>query len=270
MPKGTIRLFAGEIATTLSPLCGWNQTDYEFPQWDLDRKSYMPAVPHLLIADGEKARFPDVALAPSRVVFGIVKDDSGKLVDGPYQVHCVTRHAQATKPTQRDKGQFTLSQLKPDVPLKFFIRKGNAVNIAEVFQVNELEAPLAFTISAKNQVSCTGRVVDNKGKPVSKAKILLMWFSDLQTEVRADGSYRHQFAKPLETLETDNHGKFAASGLWPQERFYVRVVATGYQEWVPPGGGVEGLQSAASGQTIEFSNIVLTPEKPKERSPFGR
>jgi hypothetical protein len=67
----------GNCDYTLTFMWMDNQTDYEFPQWDLDRKSYMPAVPHLLIADGEKARFPDVALAPSRVVSGIVKDDSG-------------------------------------------------------------------------------------------------------------------------------------------------------------------------------------------------
>ncbi len=204
---------------------GDNHTDYELPDWEEVVKRWIPFIPHAAVADGEKVRLRDVSLAPSRSVKGIVRDASGSVVDGPYEVRCPTRPGRQQKPAQVNQGQFTLSQLTPKLPLKFFVRKGKAVNLPTVIPLNQLDKALELTISEKNQVSCSGRIVNAKREPIPGANVTLNWLTELQREEIFSQGPRKSVNQDLEFLKTDEQGRFTMDGLWPDEQFFVRVEA---------------------------------------------
>lgn len=236
---------------------GFNETDYEFPDWDPSRQIRRSVAPRVFVGDGEKASLPDVKLTPCRVVTGVVKDDSGKPVEGPYEVHCSTRQERRPRPLPIDQGQFTLNRLRPDKPLKFLIRKGKAVNAVSALSPEKLDQPLEFILSEKNQVSCTGMVVDAERKPVSRAIVELFWNPEVQVNRRRQQNELGNLMERLETLETDDEGRFATNGLWPNERFSLRINRPGRQQSDRFQSTTVAGQSAPAGGTIDFGKIVL-------------
>jgi len=233
-----------------------NQTDYEFPYWDGATYTWQPEMPHAVIADGAKVTLPDAALFPSRIVSGMVKDDSGKVIDGPYQVFCVTRKVKERKPPQFENGRFTLSRLNPTGPLTFFLRKGNLVNIPSAIPVEKLDAPLAWTINEKNQVLGKGKIVNEKGMPIAGAKVTLVWMPNYDAELRRNRRYDGDLSTPIETIETDSQGRFSFGGLWHQEKYFLRVQAAGFDPEDSDGSYLIG-PSADIGETIDFGDCRL-------------
>jgi|GEM_PF-6391115 len=236
---------------------GNNQSDYEYPFWDVDAQKMSCLIPHLKVGEKETVSFPEIRLNQSRVITGSVRHDGGKPVEAPFEVICLARETSRPKPAYTENGKFTLSQLRPDVPLKVFVRKGHAVNRPQLIPVEDLDAPLALSISKNNQVHCKGKVVDETGNPIPKARVSLVWVRGVHCLLSHGTIPLVWEMREMEYLETDDQGRFAAHGLWPGERYYVRIRAKGFQNWTPPNEGGKSGESAECGETIDFGNTVL-------------
>ena len=200
--------------------------------------------------------WPDIFVVPAVSVAGVVVDDSGRPVPGA-PVHVAIpedpslggrRFGGESAATADRNGEFVVSQLNGDDSIPFRTRTRTAVTDgAVIITPNELEGKLKLVVSEKNAFRLRGRVMDASGGPVSDALVSIQWHVRFTSRFsRLTG-----FRPTLDTLRTDEHGRYESDALWPGDEYELRVSADGFTR-------VESSKmEGAAGLTREMDDIVL-------------
>ncbi len=236
------------------------ECDYEPPSWNHASRAWHSLVPHRFVAFAEEAQFPDILLKRWRPLTTTLKDEEGKPITGPLVVYALNRRSMDEVPYEIEKGKLNLTKVRPDVPLHFFIRKEKAVNLPAVLSLDALDSPIDFTISEANQVICTGQIVDRKRKPVTEASVRLLWTSPIPRDPSKPQETAWMSTILLETRKPNEQGVFRFEGLWPGQRYYPEIYASGYHRWCYLDGATlpdSPGKKAGPGETIDFGMLVL-------------
>lgn len=151
-------------------------------------------------------------------------------------------------PVTTDKdGRFGIPNLPPDDAVAPRVRRGKAVNVPETFELEKTTGPVVIEVSEANAATLRGRVVDGTGKPIAGAKV------GLRHGIQGVGrSAQYGSERQAATTTTGTDGRYTFTGLWPQDRYRVRVAADGYAE-------AETKQvRGETGQTHDFGDMKLS------------
>jgi protocatechuate 3,4-dioxygenase beta subunit len=201
-----------------------------------------------LVAAGKSHAFPDIILTPSVAFAGTVVFDDGKPAARAIVDPSLMGMAARVGPVPTDaEGRFTLKDLRPDDVIEPRVRLGAAVNLLSVFHPAEQKAPVKLVISEKNGVRFRGRVTDQKGTPLSGAKITI-WHNF--RGVGRNSSYG--IGRLFGDTRTGPDGFFESAGHWAKDSYTFKVRLDGY-------GEAESKQiTGQPGTVVEVPALVLT------------
>ncbi len=195
------------------------------------------------IPESGKFTFPELRLAPSQKIAAQVVDKQGRPLNGTIEVfHLVWPSKSDDYMTERELkgGAFEWIGVPSDRPLKLRIRQGKAVNVPVELTSEQWKNGLKITLDEGNAVTFVGQVQDQHGHPVPKTSVGLEWYSLMKQESGPIGQ------RMMESVETDEQGKFILKGHWPKERYYLHVAKSGYV-W-------PGLESPSLDRGREFDD----------------
>jgi RNA polymerase sigma factor (sigma-70 family) len=215
---------------------------------DLDYADY----PRLIV--NADTRWPDLKLAPTTGIDGIVVDSKGQPVAGA-EVHLVAPDAANTGSVDNPKrtgpdGTFHLERLDPADTASLRARTALATSDgAVVFQPDQLKDKLTLTIDPKNNFQLRGLVTDQAGKRIPGATVTL-WWNRAYVSKRERWS-RMSVGNAFETYTTTDNGWFVFRNLWAGDSYSVVVEAKGHAK-------AEPIQvTGKAGETHDFGKVVL-------------
>ncbi len=215
---------------------------------NVQRESVKP----IQLAGGAEHTFPDIALEPAVQVEGVVVDESGKPVPGvPIRTsEDAMGFRPGWKPIVADaKGKFVLHGLGTEDVLALRARNERAVTDGGIIvTVAEQHGPVRLVLAEKAACRLKGRVVDDRGKPVSGAPVGINW------NYRGVGRNANMgYGMGLEGGgKTDAEGRFQTGVLWPGDSYQVTVRAEGY-------GPAESIRVTGKAGQVHDLGVVLVP-----------
>ncbi len=199
--------------------------------------------------------WPDLKLLRAVAIDGVVVDSAGKSVPGA-EIHLVVPEVGGffgeTPPVlSQPDGSFRLEHLDPDdrVPVRARTRDA-ASDGAIVIQTKEQKdkGKLIVTINPKFAFRVKGRVVDQRGKPIANLAATLSWSRRLVSEKVMKGM---GYGSVLDSLKTDQDGRFLSQALWPGDTYKVSFESKIFAKAETP----ETVGTA--GQVHDFGTISL-------------
>jgi uncharacterized GH25 family protein len=201
--------------------------------------------------------WPDLKLARSIEIDGLVVDSTGKPVPGA-EVYLVVPEvggfgfgADSGPTLSGQDGSFRLEQLDPDDLIPVRARTHDAAtDRAIVIRTKEQKAKgkLTVTIDPKFAFRVKGRVVDQRGRPVAGVPVTLSWSRMLVSEKQM----QHMgLGSGLDFIRTDQDGRFDSQALWPGDRYKASVESKLFARAETP--EVRG----SAGQVHDFGTIAL-------------
>ncbi len=173
------------------------------------------------VPESGKFTFPDLLLPPSQKVRGLVSNNHGRSLTGaievfdpswPWKTHDHRRERELKE------GSFEWIGIPPEKLMTLRIRQGKAVNIPVELSPAQWKDGLKIALDEGNAVTFVGQVQDEEGHPVPKTRLYLSWYFLIPEEGGPVNG--HQL---METVETDEQGRFKLKGHWPKERYYLHV-----------------------------------------------
>jgi hypothetical protein len=216
--------------------------------------------PPLIVAGGETRTLPDVKLYRRGVLAGAVVAEGRPVASAVVEVRwdATQRRKPATVITDAD-GKFRVSGAPPLQPAAIRVRAGAMVNATVVHRPEELTGSVTLPVSAANAFRLRGRVTDGRGRPVARARLVVLCVIQPPQPAPGDGAAAKKAwipalfaAAEVEALFTDAEGRFESGALWPECRYRLTVSAEGLASRHQP--DVQGK----AGQTHEFPTVVLT------------
>lgn len=126
----------------------------------------------------EPVELPPVDLIRGASVRGFVFDESGKPVAGAnveavgIDGEVISRESGFTRVLKTNqRGEFLLENVLPDAPIEFWASRGEAASGPPESRLPSAARPITLVISPLNTMSLAGRVVDEHGKPIAKARV---------------------------------------------------------------------------------------------------
>jgi hypothetical protein len=171
--------------------------------------------------------WPDLRLARATGIEGLVVDPAGKPVaeaEIRLTVPAVVGFRGNDLPRfSSADGSYRLDQLDPTDKIPLRARTADASTEGPVvFRPSDLKPPgkLNLVVDPKLAARLTGRVVDQRGKPVPNAPVSIWWnqlyYSTKVNKGIGTGSI-------LDQVKTGPDGKFLTQALWPGDRYHVTV-----------------------------------------------
>ncbi len=199
--------------------------------------------------------WPDLKLARAVAIDGVAVDSSGKSVSGA-EVHVVVPDVHvfigtAMPVISQPDGSFRLEQLDPDdrVPVRARTRDA-ATDGAIVIRTKEQKEKgrLTITLDPKFAFRVKGRAVDQRGKPIANVAATLWWSRQLVSEKVMKGM---GYGSALDSLKTDQDGRFVSQALWPGDRYKVSFESKVFAKAETP------ETTGTAGQVHDFGTISL-------------
>jgi hypothetical protein len=192
------------------------------------------------LASGETKTLPDIKLYRQGVIAGTVVADNQPAANAVVEVRWddLQRRKPATLLTDA-AGQFRVPNAPPGQPAIIRVRAGDRVNASLVFQPEELLRPVTIPVAAGNAFRVRGRVTDGRGRPVERAKLIVLANLRHRPQVppvnppaegapAAPAPLLSSF-HPAEVVAvfTDAAGGFDSGPLWPGCSYTLTVSADG-------------------------------------------
>lgn len=182
--------------------------------------------------------WPDFKLARAAEIDGRVVDPAGKPV-AEAEVRLVVPGFRGFMGDDRlvfagTDGSFWLEQLDPTDKVPVRARTADATTDgAIVIRPSELNPPGKLTVTVGPQFAArlTGRVVDQRGKPVTNAPISVLWNRSLVSEKAMKGM---GLGSLLDQVRTGPDGRFRTAALWPGDSYHVTVDVKPYAKSETP------------------------------------
>ncbi len=199
--------------------------------------------------------WPDLKLLRAVDIDGVAMDSAGKSVSGA-EVRLVVPDVQmmfgSKEPVfTHPDGSFRLEQLDPDdrVPVRARTRDA-ATDGAIVIRTKEQKekGKLTVTLDPKYAFRVKGRVVDQRGKPIANLAATLWWSRQLVSEKMMKGM---GYGSALDSLKTDQDGRFLSNALWPGDRYKVSFESKVFAKAETP------ETTGTAGQVHDFGTISL-------------
>jgi len=199
--------------------------------------------------------WPDLKLSRAVVIDGVVVDSAGKSVFGA-EVRLVVPDVKgffedAPMVITLPDGSFRLEQVDPDdrVPVRARTRDA-ATEGAIVIQTKEQKekGKLTVTIDPKFAFRVKGRAVDQRGKPIANISATLWWSRQLVSEKTMKGM---GYGSAMDSLKTDQDGRFVSQALWPGDRYKVSFESKVFAKAETP------ETTGTTGQVHDFGTISL-------------
>lgn len=136
-----------------------------------------------------------------------------------------------------DEGRFELPPMNLAGTLRIWARAGQATtNGPESFFPDLIQGPLKIVVSDEHAFRVAGEIVDRQGRPVRASVDVILQverpedvrrrpFRVPERRVRAIS----QLAFSLHGFMLNDEGAFRTGGLWPDQRYRLRITAEGYQ-----------------------------------------
>ena len=199
--------------------------------------------------------WPDLKLARAVAIDGMALDSAGKSVSGA-EVRLVVPNVHlmfgSEEPvfTHTD-GSFRLEQLDPDdrVPVRARTRDATTDGAIVIRTKEQKEkGKLTVTLNPKHAFRVKGRVVDQRGKPIVNVAGTLWWSRQLVSEKMMKGM---GYGSALDSLKTDQDGRFISQALWPGDRYKVAFESKAFAKAETP------ETTGTAGQVHDFGTISL-------------
>jgi protocatechuate 3,4-dioxygenase beta subunit len=194
----------------------------------------------------EDTTLEPIKLARASLLEGIVVDESGNPV-ADAEIRCNAMDMSAPYMADRDvrsdaSGKFVLKKTLPKQSFSIRARSKKAASEPLSFTVGESKPPIRLVVNEKTSFALRGAVVDDAGRPIPNAEIsttLHLWFGNWGTSSACDSS------------KTDAAGKFEIAGLWPGDKYDIRISASGFEKY-----GSKQITGTPGG-THDFGKIAL-------------
>jgi uncharacterized GH25 family protein len=195
-------------------------------------------------------------LERAAVLAGVVVDQAGEPVAG-VKVHVVVADGGRTSNdwwrgpavTSDRSGKFTLKGLDPNDTISLRARSEQAsTDGAMVVVPSEQKGPLRLVVSEGNAFRLRGVVMDDAGRPIPEAKVGIEWERAIVSRRPNVGS---SIGGVFQNYHTGTDGIFAATALWPGDRYRVEATAEGYSKAGSP------WVTGKAGAVHDFGRVVL-------------
>ncbi len=199
--------------------------------------------------------WPDLKLSRAVSIDGMAVDAAGASVSGA-EVRLVVPDVKgffndAPMVTTHADGSFRLEQLDPDdrVPVRARTRDA-ATDGAIVIRTKEQREKGKLIIMLDPKFACRvqGRAVDQRGKPIANVSATLWWSRQLVSEKMMKGM---GYGSALDSLKTDQDGRFVSQALWPGDRYKVSFESKVFAKAETP------ETTGTAGQVHDFGTISL-------------
>jgi hypothetical protein len=186
---------------------------------------------------------PPIELERAASLQGVVVDEAGKPAAGAEVRYLDPDSFSSSREALKcdAEGKFAIKGLVSQGRLMIKARTEKAVTEPMAISLAQKE-PVRLMLSAKKAFALRGAVVDEEGRPVSRARLSgqMTW---------SIGSTGHVF--PLAEHQADAQGRFEIGGLWAGDAYRLRAESDGFAPDETP--SVQGV----AGQVREFPKIVL-------------
>lgn len=266
--KFTLRPTGGETLRVEAP--GYVPSGLMGVSWDTSKSKY---------------QVQDIALVPGAAASGTVVDYAGKPVSGARidvsesfefdYIHSAIytgepfgmRRIKASTILSNDKGEFTINTLQPGKRVQFVAFKdGYLVGHTDYYDVPPSGPLTNVRITLPRGARLHGQVVDEEGKPIVRARVLVRTLP-MRREFELQPGGR---GLPSDNVAyTDSNGRYELRALWPSEDALVRVDALNYEPQaltlrISPDAEISQNFRLTAGLSI--SGVVLD----NDRKPFPR
>jgi hypothetical protein len=199
--------------------------------------------------------WPDLKLGRATTLEGRVLDASGKPVAGA-EIRATVPEVSGFRGNQHplvssDDGSYRVEQLDPTDKVPVRARTADATTEGPVVILpSDLKPPgkLDLVVDPKFAARLTGRVVDQRGKPVVDAPVLI-WWNHLYYSVKVNKGMG--LGQTLDQVKTGPDGRFRTRALWPGDRYHVTVDFKPYAKAETP------QVMLSPGQTHDVGTIAL-------------
>ncbi|HEV7224335.1 MAG TPA: carboxypeptidase-like regulatory domain-containing protein [Pirellulales bacterium] len=158
----------------------------------------------------------------------------------------------ASRPPQRADaaGAFELTDADPADNLPLRARSASGVtNGVVLIAPEQLREPIRLQLREASACRFSGRVIDEMGRAIARVKVNLSGnraYESLRISIRGLST-----SVPVETLETDDDGRFTSGVLWPRDSYQASVMVEGYAR-------AESKRLVGKpGETLDAGTIVL-------------
>jgi hypothetical protein len=192
---------------------------------------------------GAVVKLDDVKLYREGSISGTVVADDRPVADAVVEIHWDSMQQRRPQTLKTDvSGRFHVAKAPPGQPAAVRVRSEGRVNATVVFLPTELVGPVTIPVSPDNTFRIRGKVTDVGGRPVKRAKVVIV--STVQprklpqppvpaANADADAAkvrpYLSMSFPPaeVEAVFTDAAGEFESGALWPGCSYTLTVSADG-------------------------------------------
>ena len=198
-------------------------------------------------------RWPDLKLARSTTLEGVVVDSDGQPVAGADVLVLQPDRGGLNPPHDKTRtgadGTFHFDGIDPEDTATLWARTLLATTNGGVkVQPREVLGRFTLTVDPKFASEIRGMATDETGRRIPGARVTLWWG---RPDAKGEGENRSQFDVILETYATRGNGWFVFRGLWPQFPYGIVVEAGGHNK-------VESFHfTGPSGATHDAGKLVL-------------
>lgn len=173
----------------------------------------------------EDVRLPDGQLQLASTISGtVVNEAGGAISEATVYSLSPSRHDHEQSQTNAE-GAFTVQRLFPGETVPLLARTEVAVTDGPLDIVpKDVKGAIQLTVSKSKAFRVRGNVVDQSGRPVKNAQVLIKW----QKPYKSNRVGYTSMGVTLEKRSTDTEGWFTSTALWPGQTYYVEVRAQGY------------------------------------------
>jgi protocatechuate 3,4-dioxygenase beta subunit len=203
----------------------------------------------ITVSEGQEVTVEDFRLRRVVSIKGIVVNDADELVAGAeVWEEGLRRWRRGPETVSDEQGMFELRGLPSGEVVRIYATSENAVSPRPVgVNTSEQEGMIRIVVSERAASRVIGRVVDDRGTPVTGARITI-----LRHETRTYDGGTYETTAEGGQAQTDNEGRFESRVLLPDVSYSVHVGCEGYAP-------AEGEQwEAAQGEIHDLGEIVLT------------